>query len=58
MSEPIQTPCVNICVIDAATRLCRGCWRSIDEITAWGRMTPQARRDVMAQLPARAGQGD
>ncbi len=51
----IESPCVNICVIHPESRLCTGCLRSIDEITAWGTMTPDARRLVMAELPGRAG---
>lgn len=50
--EP-QSPCVNICVIHPEARLCTGCLRSIEEITAWGRMTPEERRAVMDTLPER-----
>lgn len=50
----IETPCIDICVIDPAARLCSGCLRSIDEITMWSQMTPEARRAVMEDLPARA----
>ena len=50
----IESPCVNICVIHPDSRLCAGCLRSIDEITGWSAMTPEARREVMAELPARA----
>jgi len=49
-----ESPCIKICVIHPAERLCTGCLRSIDEITAWSRMTPAARRAVMEDLPARA----
>lgn len=49
----IDSPCVKTCVIHPDTRLCIGCKRSIDEISAWGRMTAQARQAVMAELPAR-----
>ena len=49
----IESPCINICQIDRASRLCVGCARTIDEIAAWGGMTPEARRRVMADLPAR-----
>lgn len=49
----IESPCINICVIDPATRLCKGCLRSIDEITAWTRLTPEARRAIMLELPGR-----
>jgi predicted Fe-S protein YdhL (DUF1289 family) len=50
--EP-ESPCINVCVIHPEARLCTGCLRSIDEITAWGRMTPAERRAVMAELPDR-----
>ena len=53
--EVVESPCVKICVVHPATRLCTGCYRSIDEIGAWGRMTPDERRAVMADLPSRAG---
>ena len=49
----IESPCVKICVIHPETRLCLGCHRTIEEIAAWSRMTPEARRAVMAELPAR-----
>lgn len=51
----VESPCVKICVIHPETRLCTGCLRSIDEITAWGGMSPEARREVLAELPSREG---
>ncbi len=51
--DEIESPCVQICVIQPETRLCTGCLRSIDEITAWSQMSPEKRRDVMADLPSR-----
>jgi len=50
----IDSPCIKICVIHPATRLCTGCLRTIDEISAWSRMTPEARRLIMADLATRA----
>lgn len=50
--EP-QSPCIKICVIHPAARLCTGCLRTIDEITAWGRMSPAERQAIMDTLPAR-----
>ncbi|NVK45899.1 MAG: DUF1289 domain-containing protein [Rhodobacteraceae bacterium] len=52
--QTIESPCTNVCKIDPDTRLCLGCARSIDEIAAWSRMTAEARRQVMAELPQRA----
>lgn len=54
--DEIESPCIKVCVIHPAARLCTGCYRSIDEIGAWSRMSPEERRAVMAELPARAGQ--
>ncbi|MEM7721200.1 MAG: DUF1289 domain-containing protein [Pseudomonadota bacterium] len=54
--QEIESPCVKICVIHPEARLCTGCLRSIDEITEWSRMTPDARTEVMAALPARKAQ--
>lgn len=51
--DEIESPCINICVIHPSARLCTGCLRSIDEITQWSRMSAEARRAVMVDLPAR-----
>lgn len=50
----VESPCIKICVVHPEARICTGCLRSIDEIGAWSRMSPQQRRAVMADLPARA----
>lgn len=52
--ERIETPCINVCVLDGATGLCTGCFRTAQEIGAWATMTPDARRAVMDALPERA----
>ncbi|WP_438980589.1 DUF1289 domain-containing protein [Lentibacter sp.] len=49
----IDSPCIQICVVHPETRLCTGCARSIDEIGRWSRMSPEERRAIMAELPAR-----
>ena len=33
-----DTPCVNICRLDDQ-RICVGCFRSVEEIAGWSRMT-------------------
>ncbi|SNS28433.1 DUF1289 domain-containing protein [Tropicimonas sediminicola] len=52
--DEIESPCTKVCVIHPQERLCVGCYRSMDEIAAWSRMSPEARRGVMAALPDRA----
>lgn len=50
----IQSPCVKLCVVHPEARICVGCFRSIDEIANWSRLTPSERQAIMAELPARA----
>ena len=54
--RPMETPCINVCVIDASTGLCAGCARSLQEIAGWAAMTDVERRRIMRDLPARRGQ--
>ena len=50
----IDSPCVKICVIHPSERLCTGCHRTIEEISAWSRL-PQIERDkIINELPERA----
>ncbi len=50
----IDSPCVKLCVIHPEERICVGCFRTMEEISTWSRLTPRERRAVMADLPARA----
>lgn len=52
--DEVQSPCVKLCVVHPEERICVGCYRSIDEISAWSRLTPDERRTIMAELPTRA----
>jgi predicted Fe-S protein YdhL (DUF1289 family) len=51
--RPVRSPCVSICALDDQD-LCIGCQRSADEITRWGRMSNDERRQVIALAEARA----
>ncbi len=52
--DEIQSPCINICVVHPEARICTGCYRSIEEITKWSKLSNDARAEVMAALPGRA----
>jgi uncharacterized protein len=54
--DEIESPCIKVCVVHPQARLCVGCHRTIEEIGAWSRLTHEARRTIMADLPARAAQ--
>jgi hypothetical protein len=49
----VETPCVNVCLLDSESGLCAGCGRTLEEIANWSSMTDAERRAVMAALPAR-----
>jgi predicted Fe-S protein YdhL (DUF1289 family) len=49
----IESPCILVCSIDPKTSYCFGCGRTREEIAGWIEMTPQARRAIMEELPAR-----
>lgn len=49
----METPCINVCVLDASSKLCVGCGRSLTEIGAWSQLSHTARRAIMSELPAR-----
>lgn len=51
--EAPPSPCNKVCSIDRRTGWCLGCFRTGEEIGAWPAMTPQAKRDLLALLPAR-----
>jgi predicted Fe-S protein YdhL (DUF1289 family) len=49
----LRSPCVSVCRIDVATGYCAGCYRTIEEISDWGMMTDDRKRDVWRQLKLR-----
>ena len=51
--DEIESPCVKLCAVHPAARLCVGCLRTVDEIANWSRMTSDERREIMAALPSR-----
>jgi predicted Fe-S protein YdhL (DUF1289 family) len=55
--EAVPSPCISVCRMDAATGLCEGCFRTLDEIAAWGigDETRQARAVAATGRRGRAG---
>ncbi|WP_209596879.1 DUF1289 domain-containing protein [Ruegeria sp. HKCCSP351] len=49
----VESPCVQICVVHPAERICTGCYRTIDEISRWSRMDSSERAEIMNDLPFR-----
>ena len=49
----LPSPCINICRMDAASGLCVGCFRTIDEITRWSRIDDATRASILAAVARR-----
>ena len=47
------SPCTSVCVIDAPTGLCAGCYRTLDEIARWIDLSTDERIALLAALPRR-----
>ena len=49
----MESPCINICVIDPENGLCEGCRRSRHEIACWSSYSDAERREIMQDLERR-----
>ena len=54
-TAPVPSPCISVCRMDPGSGLCLGCFRTIDEIVAWGRQSDRERRVVWQRIVHRAG---
>ncbi|RMH61337.1 MAG: DUF1289 domain-containing protein [Calditrichaeota bacterium] len=48
-----MSPCNKVCRIDRTLKLCQGCWRTIEEITLWRRLSDDEKRQIMKRLENR-----
>ena len=53
LPRAVATPCVKVCVVDGASGLCLGCWRTLSEIGGWSGFTDAERGRIMADLGSR-----
>ena len=56
MSRPpvhIPSPCINVCQIDPETGVCRGCRRTLQEISEWLEMTPEEKLAILRLVAER-----
>lgn len=52
VSEIVRSPCVSVCALDEDD-VCVGCYRTGVEISRWGEMSADERRDVIALVKDR-----
>ncbi|TGL51603.1 DUF1289 domain-containing protein [Leptospira kemamanensis] len=48
-----NSPCTKVCMMDPESGLCAGCFRTIEEIGNWSRMTEEEKKKVWEELPLR-----
>ena len=53
MTEPVASPCINVCTLDAQGQWCTGCGRSLSEIARWGGASESDRRAIVSQARRR-----
>ncbi len=51
--EPIKSPCIKVCMVDASTGWCLGCGRTLKEIASWTKLGDDGREAVLGALPER-----
>jgi len=49
----VMSPCISVCRMNVATALCEGCFRTRDEIAAWGSADDAAKRTTWARIEER-----
>jgi predicted Fe-S protein YdhL (DUF1289 family) len=53
MGKKTLSPCIGICRINIRSGFCEGCSRTPEEISAWPKLLPEQRREVMLVLEKR-----
>jgi predicted Fe-S protein YdhL (DUF1289 family) len=54
----LDSPCIDVCTLDAATQSCLGCGRTLGEIEIWVALTDAERAAINAELPSRRARFD
>jgi predicted Fe-S protein YdhL (DUF1289 family) len=54
-SQTVPSPCVDICALDDDD-VCIGCYRSGDEITTWGKMSDDEKKQTLQKVRERRSQ--
>jgi predicted Fe-S protein YdhL (DUF1289 family) len=49
----MRSPCKKVCLMDPASDLCRGCFRTLDEIARWASMSDEEREKIFLLLEER-----
>ncbi len=48
-----KSPCISHCIIDTDSGFCEGCWRTLEEVSAWRTMQDTTKVAVLKSLESR-----
>lgn len=49
----VESPCTSVCKMDNNSKMCMGCWRTIDEIVAWRSDSDEMKKKVLTLIALR-----
>jgi len=49
----VASPCTSVCKMDSESKLCLSCWRTLEEIVAWGSNSDEEKKKVWALIASR-----
>jgi predicted Fe-S protein YdhL (DUF1289 family) len=53
VGEFLPSPCVSVCTMDPDSGLCRGCFRTLEEIADWALQSPDSQRAIWHRVAQR-----
>lgn len=51
--DHVPSPCNNSCIMDFQTKLCKGCFRTIEEIISWSNISSEEKRQIIEKVQSR-----
>ncbi|KPP80523.1 MAG: hypothetical protein HLUCCA04_12790 [Oceanicaulis sp. HLUCCA04] len=53
MNTPVWSPCIKVCFVDPREEICVGCFRTMEELGRWAKMSDAEREAVKPVLDER-----
>jgi uncharacterized protein len=54
LSVEVASPCISVCVIDEATQVCHGCFRTLSQIEDWWDLDNVEKQKIIEEANQRA----
>ena len=50
----VDSPCINICILDPDKDLCIGCYRTAEEISKWSFLSKFEKEELLLKIKSRS----